>query len=125
MASVDLMGVYIAPADDLEDILILNASVKLSDRPAVQGEHREYAGGRWRTIRRPGTTNTVSVSITRASRDQREALAELAGQTLLLRDGRGRFVFGDFLDLPAEESPGLPFSKVSFTLFQTTHDIEV
>lgn len=125
MSSIDLTGVYIAPASSLSTLTILNAGVNVSAVSGVVGDFRRYAGGRTRLITRVGTDHSVNVSITHASRATRETLTALAGQTVLLRDGRGRLVYGSFLALDVKEAQGLPYCDLGFTLTEITTDVEV
>jgi hypothetical protein len=125
MSHVDLTGVYIAPVSSLSTLTILNAGVTLSEGYGVPGDFRRYAGGRMRLVTRVGSSTSVSVAITHADRTTREALAALAGQTILLRDGRGRAIYGSFLALDVQESQGLPYCDLAFTLNEITTDVEV
>lgn len=125
MSQITLQGVYIAPVSSLSTLTILNAAVNVSAVPGVLGDFRRYAGGRIRLITRVGTDHSVSVSITHADRATRETLTALAGQTILLRDGRGRCVYGSFLTLDVQETQGLPYCDLGFTLSEITTDVEI
>jgi len=125
MTMIVLTGVYLAPVSDLSDILVLNAALELSGVSGVMGEFRPYAGGVWKLIRRTGRIKGASVSVTRASRVTREQLALWAGETLLLRDGRGRCLYGSFLSVDEGENTGLPFCDLSFAFNEITTSVEV
>ncbi len=125
MASVMLSGVYLAPVSDLADVLVLNAAVSLAGASGVRGEIRTYAGGVTRLITRAGSVKTATVEVKRASRTTREQLAEWAGVLLLLRDGRGRCIYGSFLSVDEGENAGLPVCDLSLTFTEITTSVEV
>ena len=125
MASIPIYGVCIAPVDDYEAELSFNAGVSVNAHQETTGEIRTYAGGRRRLIKRPGLTRTIEVHIPRTTRTQRETLAAWQAQLLLYRDGRGRLMFGTYLDFPQEDQPGPGRSDVGFTFQEITHSIEV
>jgi hypothetical protein len=120
MTQITLSGVYLAPVSDLSDLLILNAGVKLTGASGVVGEFRRYAGGVTRLIQRTGGTKTATVTATRVSRTTREKLAGWVGVTLLLRDGRGRCIYGSFLSIDEGENPGPAYCDVSFAFNEIT-----
>ena len=125
MASVTLYGVWLAPVSDLTDTLVLNGGTTAAGTVGVQGDFRRYAGGRVRLIRQAGQDESVAVSVSHVSRTTREQLNAWAGETLLLRDGRGRLVFGTYLAVDATENPGLPYCDLSLTFTEITTTIEV
>lgn len=126
MAYVTLTGVYLAPVDDYTLQTVLNAGVQpLSDRTGVIGEFRRFAGGRVRLITQSGTERGLAVTVSRATRTTRELLDSWKGQTLLLRDGRGRLVFGSYLTLEVTEQVGLPYCDLAFEFVEITTDVEV
>jgi hypothetical protein len=125
MASIQLYGVWIAPADDLGDQLVLNAAVSLTGSKARAGEVRTYADGRQRLILGAAAPAGASVSAARVDRTTREWLDSHIGDLMLLRDGRGRLLWGSYLALDAEEQPGLPYSSLSFDFLEVSHSVEV
>lgn len=125
MASVTLLGVYLAPVADLTTQLHLNAGVELSDAPHSRVEARSYSAGRVRMITRPGQDRSLTVSVRRIDRATREQLEAWTGVLLLLRDGRGRKVYGFYATPAFAEQPGEPISAASLTFVQITHDESV
>jgi hypothetical protein len=125
MTSISLTGVWLSPVSDPTDVLTLNRGVSVSDSAGVRGDFRPYAGGRVRLISRAGSVKSVQVSVMHADRTTREALDALTGVPLMLRDGRGRLVFGSYLSLEVEEQQGLPYCDLSFTLTEITIPVEV
>lgn len=122
MATVTLRGIYLAPIADLTDVLHLNAGVELSDGPDARAEGRRYAGGRVRLIGRVGKDRGLAVRARRIDRATREQLDEWAGVPLLLRDGRGRKVYGFYSAPQFTEQPGLPVCDVALTFVEISHD---
>ena len=120
MASVQLQGVYLARVADLSTTLRLNAGVEIASAETVRGGFRNYAGGRVRLITMPGRDRRVTVSARRIDRATREQLTAWAGQLLLLRDGRGRKMYGAFLEPSFTEQQGLPFCSAALTFVEVT-----
>ena len=125
MAEVALQGLYLAPLSDYTEQIVLNAGVTLSESGGPRGEVRIYAGGRLRRVTRAGRPKSTPVRIAYTDRATRETLESWEGVTLMLRDGRGRLIFGSFLPLAVEEVPGLPYCHLSFTFDALTHSVEV
>lgn len=126
MAYVTLQGVYLAPVDDYSLQTVLNAGVQpLSDRSGVLGEFRRFDGGRVRLITQAGSERGLAVAVSYANRTTRELLDTWKGKTLLLRDGRGRLVFGSFLTLEVTEQVGLPYCDIAFEFVEITTSSEV
>jgi hypothetical protein len=125
MASVNFRGIYLSRVTDLSDVLRLNATVGLSEARSIPGSFRRGANGRTRLIRRAGLDRSMSVSIGRADRTVRAVLEQWAGELLLLRDGRGRKVYGSYLSPQFAEKPGLPFTAISLTFVELSYDESV
>lgn len=114
MATVTLRGVYLARVSNLADLLVLNAGVTVAGVESKRGEFRTYAGGRVRLITKAGRGRTVQVSAAHTDRPTRERLNAWAGELLLLRDGRGRKMYGSYLELAAADQPGPGLCTVTF-----------
>lgn len=127
--SIDLVGVWIAPADDLASQLVLSADanmdVTVKEVSEIPGETLTTAGGRLRTVLEEGDAERVGVDVSYADRPTRETLKLLRGQMLLYRDYRGRCWFGTILGLAAAERGGPGSCDLSFTLDRNTYSIEV
>lgn len=122
MASVTLQGIYLAPVSDLSNVLHLNAGAGLSESSNARAEARAYAAGRIRRVKRVGKDRTLALTARRIDRTTREQLDSWAGELLLLRDGRGRKVYGFYAQPQFAEQPGLPVCDVSLAFVQVTHD---
>jgi hypothetical protein len=129
MPSVDINAVILAPVSDLSDQLVfshdLNMGVEVREENAIPSEHCLTAGGRSRHIIGEGSEETVHVSISYATRTEREALLELRDQFLLYRDYRGRCWFGMMTGFTAPERPGPQTCDLEFSFERDTYSIEV
>jgi len=92
MASVLLETAWVNLASDLSQSLAL-WSADWSDDRSVPGAIRTYAGGRRRVVSRAGKLRNLSVTFPTIIGAQVETLVGWAGQTVLLRDKRGRLVW--------------------------------
>lgn len=63
------------------------------------GEVRRYAGGRFRSIVTIGTRRTRQFTLLDVDQDTLDTLESWIGQTVLVRDNRGKRTFGTFFDL--------------------------
>ena len=125
MASVTLNELWIHDADDLSDYVRVRVS-ELSAPQEQAGEVREYAGGRRRIIRRKTRRREVSVELSNVDREVLPRLDDWAGRLLMLRDPRGRVMWGSFFSFSVEETRGLRDRvTVGFTFHQVFHDQEV
>jgi hypothetical protein len=122
MASITLQGVYLAPVTDLSDTLRINAGAQVSESPDARAEGRRYSAGRVRMVKRVGKDRQVPLSFRRIDRATREQLDEWSGTLLLLRDGRGRKLYGFYSTVSFQEQPGLAFCDASLTFTRVTHD---
>lgn len=123
MAVLTLSGVHIARVADLSTVVRLNAGVELEQSGGRMVRRVSGANGRQRSIRRPGRAISLSVTAPRIDRTTRETLEAWEGDTCLLRDGRGRVVFGFYAEPDFEELPGPPLCDVQLLFQSLTVDL--
>lgn len=121
MASVELGELYLHDATDLSDYIHSDGFGGLDEEDAVDGEFRQYSAGRVRLIRRAGEPREVNVTLPAVSASDVEWLRVHKGRTLLLRDPRGRKMYGTFLRLSIPERHGPLRPHVSFRFVRITH----
>jgi hypothetical protein len=125
LASIELTGLWLALVSDLETQLHFT-QVSIEPTYGVRGGLRHYANGVVRFITSSGKDRSVDVEIREVSRPDRETLEAWYGELALLRDSRGRILFGVFPEISAPERQGSAgICDVSFTFGATTHSIEV
>lgn len=126
MASISFSGVFLAPVSDLSDTLYLDTALSVAGQNSKRGEIRMYAGGRTRLVTRPGTTETVNVSVNYTTQANRATVEGLVGDLILYRDGRGRKIYGAIFNVSAQEITGYQeLCNLSFTVTSVTHSEEV
>ena len=81
MASISFSGCFLAPVSDLSDTTYLDNALSVSGSNSKACEFRRYAGGRTRLVTRPGTIDTVNVSINYASQTNRADVEATRGGT--------------------------------------------
>lgn len=121
MASVALRDLWLHNANDLSDSITL----WLADESAlvyVLGEVRRYANGRRRTVTRVGQSESVRVTVHISDRTQYDQLKDWCGSLLMLRDKRGRKLWGSYFDLDVTELVPSTFLAVAFTFEAATYD---
>lgn len=120
MASISLDTVLLGPVADLTSQVRLDVA-SLRERDGKSGEVRTYANGRRRAVARAGRLRTVVLQAeVLRNRVLLDALRDWEGQTVLLRDPRGRKVYGVFYDLEIDENITTDLAIVSLTLTETT-----
>lgn len=121
MALVSLDAVVLAPVDDLSSQVALEVT-SLQERAAKSGEVRTYAGGRRRSVTKAGSQRSVTMGL-EVIRDRPllDRLASWQGQVLLLRDPRGRKVYGVYYDVDISENVTADFAQVTLTLQEITY----
>lgn len=127
MASVNLDFLYLHRADDESIFLALDLAEEVAT-PQKQGEVRRLASGRRRAVLRPGSDHPVDISLDLVSRADRETLVDWieTGTLLILREPRGRVLWGHIFEAPVEESALTEDAlSISFTFQPITHSEEV
>lgn len=128
MASVNLDYLYLHDANDEPTFLALDLD-SLTATPTKQGSIRRLASGRRRAVLREGSDDPLEVGVEQVSRADRETLASWVreGRLILLRDPRGRALWGHAFALNVEEMPLAPdeAANLTFTFETITHSEEV
>lgn len=126
MASITLDTLFLHDATDLSAYVAFDADlVSLSERASHSGEVRTYAGGRQRLITRPGEPRTINVKFEYVSPSEQQALRDWIGVLLLLRDPRGRKVYGVFHEMDVSERNPIDYTDINFAFQQVTASEEV
>ena len=123
MTSIAVDAAWFNLASDLTQsiTMVLTGESDMTSRPV---EVRRYAGGRVRSVTRPGTTKELNLSFELADRADMLQLEDWIGSTVLYRDPRGRRLWGVFAAVDEGELPGVGEDtvNVNLTLSQTTFD---
>jgi hypothetical protein len=119
MASVTLDRMWVNLASDPSQYLTLSHA-KWTAQDSVQGEVRQYASGRLRTVLHGGSVGTQSFSFLTDDLSVVLLLKAWKGQTVCLRDHRGRREFATFLAVNEDDissrltQVSVSFSRVTF-----------
>lgn len=128
MASVTLDNVHMHPVDDPDSQItaVLTSERESSNRA---GTTRMYAGGRRRSVTRPGLTVDLDIGLQFLARATVNTLRDWVEneQLLVLREPRGRVLFGNVFGLQITEIAGTDegFADVTFTFSKVTYDESV
>ena len=126
MTSIAIDAAWFNLASDLTQsiTMVLTGASDMTSRPV---DVRRYAGGRVRSVTRPGTTKLLSLSFELADRADMYQLEDWLGTTVLYRDPRGRRLWGVFAAVDEGELPGVGEDtvNVNLTFTQTTFDESV
>lgn len=115
MASVALTELFLHDAVDPSDYVSLKHS-DMQEETTAHGEKREYAGGRERLITRPGESGSYQVSTCPLGYDVIAELRARKGAVVMLRDTRGRLVYGTYFKLAVADLPAMQKGRASFTV---------
>lgn len=118
MASVTLTELWVHLDSDPSRFVRAPLSALSEQRPAP-AEAREYAGGVVKIIRRPTRRRSFTARLEVLPRADADQLAEWTGETVIVRDPRGRLLKG-FISVSIDELPG-PNNVVNLSLaFEAT-----
>ena len=87
-----------------------------------EGEVRRYAGGRFRSITAAGTRGQQTFRLRDVSQTDVDTLVSWIGQTVIVRDNRGRRMFGTFFSVPVTDRMDTSYYEVTLTVFEVTYD---
>lgn len=119
MASVTLDRMWVNLASDPSQYLTLSHA-KWTGQESIAGEVRQYASGRLRTVLHGGSVGSQSFSFLTEDMSVLALLRAWMGQTVCLRDHRGRRAFATFLSVSEDDistrltQVSVSFSRVSF-----------
>lgn len=123
MATITLDTVWINLASDpsqYRSFPLMSSLRVVKDQP---GSVSNYASGRRRLVLKSGGGFTVSLTLPQLDRDQITWLEAHIGELMLVRDDRGRKIWGTYLSLPVDESQGdsghgdasISFSEITYS----------
>lgn len=124
MATVTLDRVYLHLASSLATYLTFFTAGR-SDQRSVQGGVRRYANGRLRSVVRTGTMQQLPLTLLKVTDANLVTLDSWQGTLLLLRDVRGRVLFGSYYSLNVDDYEDRSGYSVSLTFQQVTSTVEV
>ena len=126
MASITFTGVRIHPVADPASQLVLDSSVSMkvevSESDNDFGEVQFMCNGRARAVMEEAREQSVSVTVTHATRATKEALEALRGQLVLHRDYAGNCLYGVILSRRPNPQPGIDWYDLSFTVSGISYD---
>ena len=120
MASVVFRQTLVSLASNLS-LVVAAQSTERSDSLAVPGEVRRMANGRLRVISRVGAASTLGVTMLLLTPPQVALLTSWVGSPVLLRDSRGRKLYGAYLSREVVDRPDQVSQNVSFVLQQISY----
>lgn len=121
MAGVTLGTLWLNDAADLSDGIAFPLMSKLTVVTAQPGEVRTMANGRLRMVSRAGRSRTWQADLPNLDRTAVDWLEDHLGELVLVRDDRGRKMFGTYLTLPDDAHRYDAESDVQITLLEVTH----
>lgn len=124
MASVTLDRVWLHRAGELGTYLRF-FSTDRTDQRNTSGDVRMYSGGRLRSVTRTGSRQQLGLTLRQVSDDALVTLEDWRGALLLLRDHRGRLLWGSYFALDVTDYQDRSGYDVSLTFLQVTHSAEV
>ena len=124
MTSIVVDAAWFNLASDLTKsiTMVLTGESDMTSRPV---DTRRYAGGRVRSVTRPGIKKQINASFELADRADRYQLEDWIGVTVLYRDPRGRRLWCVFGAVDESEIPGVAdgdILNVNLTLSEITFD---
>ena len=120
-ASVTLSTVWINLASTLSNYQSFPLMSALEVDTNQPGEVRTYAGGRLRLVTTAGVARTATLTLPECSRDQINWLQSVVGQTVLVRDDRGRKIWVTFLSPKVSENQYNTTGDVTLTINEITY----
>lgn len=88
---------------------------------SMQGEVRTYAGGRQRSVSAVGVKETLTLTLKNVDQTSIDTLETWFGQTVCVRDHRGRRWFGVFYALEIADRRKKTMHDVGITIYEVTY----
>lgn len=123
MASIALTRTWVTLATDLTTSVQVDASDR-SRTQSIQGEIRVYGGGRLRFAGQAGQQATVPLTFRTNDRTLIDTLTGWIGETVLIRDPRGRAEWCVFTSI-AEQDLTSGWTEVQISFERVTYSIAV
>lgn len=120
MASVELLYTWVNLLSTGESVKGYTALGRSHQRSA-DGETRRMAGGRFRAIGTLGVRRTQTFAIRDLSYTDVETLEAWVGQTVLIRDNRGRRMFGVYWSVPTTDRKDPNYYDVALDVTEVTY----
>lgn len=121
MASIALSTVWLQSVADFTDSVSLTTMSKLTSAPQGAGVVRRYGSGRFRAVTQAGIGQQFSITALACSRAQIVWLEGHIGETLLVRDDRGRKFYGVYFNPSSDEHPYDDEGDVALTINEVTY----
>lgn len=125
MTTTNLRNLWIHNAANYSDNIEFEYYRPVREDLDTEGDVRRYAGGRKRSIRRAGKLRTLTVDLRFVTRAQLESLRKLQGKLIMLRDNKGRVVFGVYHDINIDDRRTDKDAGVTLNIQEVTHSVEV
>lgn len=120
MPAVTLDRLWLHKADDLDTYLRFFTGPGRDDTRGTAGEVRVYAQGRRRIITRTGSAQALTATLRQVTSAELTTLEGWRGDLLMLRDHRGRLLFGTFFDMAVTDYADRSGFDVALTFQQAT-----
>lgn len=122
MTTVALTTVWLNLATDLSDYQSFSYMSGLNVNTMRPGTDREYANGRLRLVLNGSTRRTFQLTLPACTRDQIDWLELHTAELMLVRDDRGRKVWGTYFKMSvSEKSADTDSGDVEIEFKQITH----
>ncbi len=121
MAHVDLAYTWVNLLSTGESVKGYTAKGRQHGR-AGEGETRRMAGGRFRAVGTLGVRRTQAFAMRDLSLDDIETLELWIGQTVLVRDNRGRRMFGVYWSVPTTDRKDPNYYDVQLDVTEVTYE---
>lgn len=121
MAAVSLGTLFIGDAANLADQIMFPFMSQLAVTAEVSGENRRYANGRIRSVSRSGKVEIAAVALPACTRAQVQWLEDHLGRTVLVRDDRGRKLYGNYRSLNISEHAYNKEADVTLTVSSVSY----
>lgn len=125
MSSVTFEDIYIYVESDMSDYQQFTYYQPVREWFDNDGTVRRYAGGRVRSVTRAGKFRKVYVELAWVTREQLEWLVDNVGVLMMLKDNKGRVVFGVYSQVNILDQRVFDEAIVSIVLDEVTHSVEV
>lgn len=120
MAHVDLAYTWVTLLSTGQSVKGYTANGRSHQRSG-DGETRRLAGGRFRAVGTLGVRRTQSFAIRDLSLTDVEMLESWIGQTVLVRDKRGRRMFGVYWSVPTTDRKDPSYYDVALDVTEVTY----
>lgn len=104
MTTVELCAIWLNLAADPSDYMSFDRPATMAPTTDMDVSVRTLANGRRRVVRRAGVARSYALTLPYCNRAQIEWLEDHVGQTVCVRDDRGRKMFGVYSSVPVTES---------------------